>query len=679
MIQLGSTPDTDGTHFALYSGIAEDVELCFFNAAGDQTHTQLLSNCDAGIWHDFVPKCRAGQRYGYRVHGPWAPERGSRCNPSKLMLDPYARRIDGELVWHDAVFDYQQRDDNETLIPCTKDSAPWVPFSVVCDPASPSPHQRPRVPWKETIFYECNVRGYTMLHPGVPDDDKGKFAGMKNAEVLAYIKALGITSIELMPLQSFVDEHHLAQQNLRNLWGYNTVGFFAPMSRYAGGDPVSELCDMVRAMHDAGLEVILDVAYNHTGEAGFHGPSLSFRGIDNLTYYRVDRENPALYINDTGCGNTLNVDHPRVRELVLDSLAYFAETIGVDGFRFDLASILGRHEHGFSTTHPLLGAISSDPRLDKLKLIAEPWDPGPGGYQLGQFPSRWAEWNDKYRDTVRQFWRGDHGMSGSVAQRVHGSADIFDANDRPPFASINFITSHDGYTLTDVVSYEQRHNEANGEDNRDGHTHNYSCNYGEEGETGDAQRNALRRRQRLNMLATLLLSQGTPMLLGGDEFGNSQQGNNNAYAQDNPLGWLNWSALRTDAEFTDQVRELIWLRRETPLLRLQEYVHDSLPVQGGRFEIRWINAAGEIKHDDEWSDSRSFSLLISEYGKGKSEVSLAISINSFHEAATLELPASKRAWRVIFASGNYDETPQSGTTSLTLEGRTIALLRREKR
>jgi len=674
MTQLGSTPEADGTNFALYSGVAEGVELCLFNSAGQQTHTQLLSKCDDGIWHDFVPGCLAGQRYGYRVHGPFAAERGLRCNPAKLLVDPYARQIVRDFVWHESVFDSKPGKGKERRIN-TQDSAPYIPLSVVTANSGPPQHQRPRVPWKDSIFYESNVRGYTMRHPAVAEEDRGRFAGMRNADVLKYIKALGVTSIELMPIHAFIDEHHLARQNLRNFWGYNTVNFFAPMPRYGGEHPLNELKEMVRAIHDAGLEVILDVVYNHTGESGFDGPTVSFRGIDNLCYYRVDAEDPSNYINDTGCGNTLNVDHPVVRRLIVDSLGYFGEHIGVDGFRFDLAPVLGRYAHGFSNTHPLLGDISNDSRLKNLKLIAEPWDTGPGGYQLGEFPPRWAEWNDQYRDAVRKFWRGDLDTSGALAQRMHGSADIFECNGRPPFASVNFVSSHDGYTLRDLVSYEHRHNEANGEDNRDGHSHNYSCNYGHEGDSDESELLELRRRQRLNILATLLFSQGTPMLLAGDEFGNTQNGNNNAYAQDNEMGWLDWSGLETDPGFAEQVRELIWLRRETALVRIESYVHDSLPTPDGRIDIGWINAAGEFKHDDEWFESRAFTLTMSEKKQDGTESAVAISINSHHEEATIRLPATARSWRVSWSNGVTSESLKSDR-SLTLAGRSIALLQR---
>ncbi|MGB5257198.1 MAG: glycogen debranching protein GlgX, partial [Woeseiaceae bacterium] len=516
---LGATPDESGTNFAIYSAVADGVELCLFDSNGQQVQIHHMPDCQDGVWNGYLPGCGAGQHYGYRIHGPYDPAKGLRCNAAKLLLDPYAREIAGELNWHPAIFDYVGGGD-EMLIN-SRDSAPYVPKSVVRATIEDTITPAPRIPWADTVFYECNVRGYTMLHPAIEEASRGTFDGLRQKDVLQYLKALGVTSVELMPVHTFVDEHHLVELGLRNFWGYNTVGFFAPMQRYARGDSVSEFRDMVRALHEAGLEVILDVAYNHTGEGNHLGPSLSFRGIDNLAYYRTQPGDQGVYINDTGCGNTVDFDHIRVRQMMLDSLEYWTSTMGVDGFRFDLATVLGRRRDGFSPTHPVLSDISNHPALRNAKLIAEPWDPGPGGYQLGHFPPRWAEWNDRFRDDVRQFWRGDDGKSGDLAMRLRGSADLFEASLRRPLASVNLITAHDGFTLRDTVSYEHRHNEANGEDNRDGHAHNYSSNYGAEGETSDDGINAIRRRQRLNLLATLLLSQGTPLLLAGDEFGNT--------------------------------------------------------------------------------------------------------------------------------------------------------------
>jgi glycogen operon protein len=659
---LGATPDESGTNFAIYSAVAERVELCLFDEHGQQTQTARLPDCDNGIWHGFLPDCRAGQRYGYRVHGPFDPEDGLRCNPAKLLIDPYARQLSGEFAWHPAVFD-----DNNN------DSAPFIPKSVVRSAFNDPLPAGPDIPWGETIFYECNVRGYTMRHPALDEAARGTFEGMRHKEVLAHLKSLGVTSIELMPVQAFIDEQHLAEQGLRNYWGYNTVSFFAPMSRYARGDAVGEFRDMVRALHDAGLEVILDVAYNHTGEGDHRGPTISFRGIDNRCYYRTEPHHHGTYVNDTGCGNTINIDHMRVRQLILDSLDYWATDMGVDGFRFDLATILGRRTDGFSPTHPFLASISNLSSLRHLKLIAEPWDPGPGGYQLGHFPPRWAEWNDRYRDTVRSFWRGDPGTSGNLARRLHGSADLFEASARPPYASVNFVTAHDGFTLMDVVSYDHKHNEANGEDNRDGHSHNLSYNYGIEGTTDDEDIIEIRRRQRLNMLATLLFSQGSPMLLAGDELGNSQHGNNNGYAQDNDTSWLDWS--HPDPEFTELVRQLVWLRRETPMLRLQSYLHGTIDTGASEVSIRWCNQDGDPKQDEEWTASRAFSVIIDEKMNDGSHRAAAILINGADHDNRLGLPASDvfRQWRFAWLSCREIEAKLSSAT-VSLPGCSIALL-----
>lgn len=661
---LGPVPSDGGTNFAVYSAVAERVEVCLFDTNGYQVEAHDLPGNSNGVWHGFLPGCGAGQRYGYRVHGPYDRARGLRCNPQKLLVDPYARRLHGDFRWTDTVLDSN-----------ASDSAGDVPFSVVTEVGAPCEERKPRVPWGETIFYECNTRGYTMQHPGIDDAQRGRFSGLSNKKVVEYIKALGITSIELMPVYAFIDEHHLVDKDLRNLWGYNSISFFAPMPRYAAGDADLELREMVRTFHDAGLEVVLDVAYNHTGEGGADGPTISFRGIDNLTYYRTPPYAPGEYINDTGCGNTLKVEHPRVRQLIVESLAYFSTVMGVDGFRFDLATILGRREHGFSKGHPLLLDISNDPRLANTKLVAEPWDPGPGGYQLGNFPPRWAEWNDVYRDGVREFWRGDHGKSGVLARRIHGSADIFEASGRGPDASINFITAHDGFTLRDTVSYVHRHNEANGENNRDGHSSNYSSNFGVEGETSDESINRQRRRQRLNLLATLMMSQGTPMILAGDEFGNSQNGNNNAYAQDNETGWVDWSGLDHDPDFAAQVRELIWLRRENPLLRLQQFVHGTLELPDGEIRIDWINQEGETKQGTEWAHSRAFTKVITRTRKDGSDSKIAILINAHHHPAQMRLSRSgtRHNWRIVFCSAE-EGFELDGERTVDIPEQSMALL-----
>lgn len=639
--RLGATPGDGGTNFALWSSVAERVELCLFDEHRNQVSLDL-PNCDDGVWHGFVPGCGPGQRYGFRVHGPWQPADGLRCNPAKLLLDPYARRLDGEFDWSGDVFDYRLLKNGKLRI-CNQDSAPSVPLSVVTKPFDRSATHLP-VPWTETIVYECNVRGFTMRHPAVPEADRGRFAGMRNRDVLDYVKALGITSVEIMPALAYIDEHHLVEKGLRNYWGYNTINFFAPMPRLAGADPVTELRSMVDAIHAAGLEVILDVAYNHTGETNGFGPTLCFRGIDNLAYYRTDPHDASVYINDTGCGNTINADHPRVQALIVDSLRYLHSDIGFDGFRFDLAPVLGRHAHGFSTRHPLLAAITDDPGLRSAKLIAEPWDPGPGGYQLGHFPHRWGEWNDVFRDTVRRFWRGDVDQCGELAKRIHGSSDIFEGRGRPPTASVNKITAHDGYTLADLVSYERRHNEANGEGNRDGHQHNLSRNYGVEGPSEDETIRAIRRRQRLNMLATLLFSQGTPMLLAGDELGHSQGGNNNAYAQDNETTWIDWTANDDDA-FTNAVRQLIWLRRNSPQLRMPDYIHNPPAGATAEHRFEWYDDQAEPLVGDSWNYCQAFAVLMADRNG-----SCLLVINASEASADMRLPTIESQWQLQFAS-----------------------------
>ncbi|MEE4161173.1 MAG: glycogen debranching protein GlgX, partial [Woeseiaceae bacterium] len=651
--QPGAVADDDGVNFAVFSSTAEMIELCLFDERGRQTARLPLPGRDGDMHHGYVPGLRPGQRYGFRAHGRWAPAEGLRHNASKLLLDPYARRLSGEFRWDSAVFDYVSVETRHE--PNTKDSAPFMPKCVVTGPLDALP-RGPEIPFADTIVYETNVRGYTMRHPAVDESLRGRFAGMTHGAVLGHLKALGVTSVELMPVQAWIDEHHLAEIGLRNYWGYNTVAFMAPMQRLAGADPNAEFRDMVRTIHDAGLEVILDIAFNHTGESNALGPVLSFKGLDNLAYYRTLPGQPSEYINDTGTGNTINADHPVVQALVLDSLGHWANTMGVDGFRFDLAPILGRHADGFSSGHPLLNAIVDDPALRHVKMIAEPWDPGPGGYQLGHFPGRWAEWNDRFRDGVRRFWRGDAGLAGDFAQRLHGSADLFGPAGRPPAASVNFVTAHDGFTLCDSVSYEHRHNEANGEDNRDGHAHNFSINYGVEGPSDDAGIEARRRRHRLNLLATLLVSQGTPMLLAGDEFGNTQVGNNNAYAQDNEIGWLDWSGLESDPEFTEQVRQLIRLRREMPLLRLADYIHDGLDTPGGRVTIGWHSAGGDTLEDHEWTEGRAKLVLLQRDNGPEDREQLAIVVNGSEENLRFHLPpAAGPHWSMRFtstASGN---------------------------
>ena len=655
---LGAVVYASGANFALYSSVAESVELCLFDDHGHEIARHALPACTDDVWHGFLPGCRAGRHYGYRVRGPFDPSNGLRCNPSKLLIDPYARRLAGEFEWHEAVFDHNDLD-----------SAPFVPKCVLVDGARPA-SAGPQVPWPESIFYETNVRGFTMLHPQVDMADRGRFSGMRNADVLEYLKSLGITAVELMPVQAFIDEHHLAKRGLRNFWGYNSINFFAPANRYARTDPIGEFRDMVDRIHDAGLEVILDVAYNHTGEADGNGPTLSFRGIDNQAYYRLEALDAGIYVNDTGCGNTMDADSGVVQQLVIDSLKYWATDMGVDGFRFDLATVLGRHANGFSSEHPLLRAIANDSVLRDRKLIAEPWDPGPGGYQLGRFPPGWAEWNDRSRDAMRAYWRGDGDSVRELARRIHGSSDLFEHNGRGPFASVDFITCHDGFTLSDLVSYERRHNEANGEKNRDGHAHNLSCNYGVEGPSDDPAIVAQRRQHRLNLIATLLFSQGTPMLLAGDEFGNSQGGNNNAYAQDNATGWLDWTGLQQDIDFVASVRALLRARRNSELFRIDAHVHGVYQGEAGVVRNTWVNSDGSERQGDDWDDERVFGFLVSRDHDGTA--SMLLLINAGADEREFVLPGEAMNWQVDASTGGDRHAVYRD--SLGLKARTVMLL-----
>ena len=639
--RLGATALEGGVNFALYASQADAVELCLFDEAGETTARHFMPAQHNGVWNGFVPGCRPGQRYGYRVHGPWDPVQGLRHNPAKLLLDPYARRLEGRFRWSHALFDYDVSKPDE-WIRSDADSAADVPFCVVEDGGTCFLFRRPVVPWSSAVVYEANVRGYTMRHPDIPEEERGRFRGMCNAKILEYLKALGITSLELMPVHTRVDEQFLVEKGLRNFWGYNSIQFFTPEGRLGASDPVGEFREMVNAIHDAGIDVILDVAYNHTAEGNERGPSLSFRGIDNQAYYRLAPGQPQHYINDTGCGNTLNTEDIRAQNLVLDSLRYWHAEMGVDGFRFDLATVLGRSRHGFSKSHALLSRISSDPTLESARLIAEPWDPGPGGYQLGRFPAGWSEWNDKFRDSVRRFWRGDDDQDSEFARRIHGSADLFETSGRTPTASVNLVSAHDGFTLMDTVSYEKRHNQANGEKNRDGHRHNFSCNCGVEGPTDEPEINDLRRRQRLNMLATLLFSQGVPMLLGGDEFGNSQSGNNNAYAQDNETGWLDWTGADADPGFLQSVKDLVHIRHRFPLLRQPRFIHGRMPTDTGWCDIAWLHPDGRPMLARDWNSGRVLALVYSNHPDQKDDSpinhAVAVLFNASKNDVEFELP-----------------------------------------
>ncbi|WP_104202268.1 glycogen debranching protein GlgX [Billgrantia saliphila] len=607
---LGATWDGLGVNFALFSAHATKVELCLFDESGTQEleHIELPEYTDE-VWHGYLPDARPGQLYAYRVHGPYEPQAGHRFNPNKLLLDPYAKQIVGELSWDEALFGYTIGHPDGDLSFDERDSAPFMPRCRVIDPAFTWGRARSiQQPWDRTVLYETHVRGFTMRHPSVPEALRGTFSGLMVNEVVDYVHSLGVSSVELLPIHAFLDDQRLLEQGLRNYWGYNTLGFFAPHSRYLSGDNINEFKQMVACYHAAELEVILDVVYNHTAEGNELGPTLSLKGIDNATYYRLLPDEPRYYIDDTGTGNTLNLSHPRVLQMVTDSLRYWATEMRVDGFRFDLATILGREPHGFDEGGGFLDSCRQDPVLSQVKLIAEPWDCGPGGYQVGGFPPGWAEWNDRFRDTTRAFWRGDQGQLAEFASRLMGSADLFDRRGRRPFASVNFVTAHDGFTLYDLVAYNDKHNDANGENNQDGHDHNLSWNHGEEGPTDDPGIQSLRLRQIRNFLATLLLSQGTPMLLAGDEMLRTQQGNNNAYCQDNEISWLDWN-LEGDAHaMIEYVRHLITLRLHYPILRRGRFLSGEYNEEMGLREVTWLAPDGSEMDVERWEDPEASSL-----------------------------------------------------------------------
>ena len=616
----GATCLDGGVNFALFSAHATQVEVCIYDDSGQhETARFALPEYTDEVWHGFVPGLGPGTRYGYRVHGPYEPLRGHRFNPNKLLLDPYAKAYVGTLTWAPEIFGYTVGHPDADLSFDERDSAPFVPKCVVVESryewAQPA---RVRVPWERTVVYEGHVRGLTMRHPAVPEQLRGTFAGMADAAVIEYIRDLGVTSVELLPVHTFLDQPFLTDKGLTNYWGYDSIGFFAADPRYFAKPEIDEFKTMVDAYHRAGLEVILDVVYNHTPEGSELGPTLSFKGIDNASYYRLmpaegDTSGPRYYINDTGTGNTLNLSHPRVLQMVTDSLRYWVTEMHVDGFRFDLATILAREPSGFDADSGFLHACRQDPVLAGVKLIAEPWDCGPGGYQVGRFPPGWAEWNDTFRVTVRAFWKGDEATAAGLAQCLSGSADTFNHRGRRPWASVNFITAHDGFTLADCVSYNDKHNDANGENNRDGSSNNRSWNCGEEGATDDAAVLALRARQQRNLLATLLLSQGTPMLTAGDEYGRSQQGNNNAYCQDNELSWLDWAGVpEAGRRQTAFVRGLLALRSELPLLRLNRFLCAPADAQAGDPVVTWLAPDGSEMGPQQWADpnTRCFGMLI---------------------------------------------------------------------
>lgn len=612
----GATWDGTGVNFSLYSERATGVDLCFFDELNEEEKEVIpLREVTAYVWHCYLPGVKTGQLYGYRVHGPYDPVNGDRFNPAKLVIDPYAKALAGETGWNAPVFGYPLGSEHEDLCPDPNDSSRGVPKGVITTRYFDWENDRPPMrPLDETVLYELHVRGFTKLHSGIPEEMRGTYAALAHPVIIEYLKRLGITAVELMPVHEYVDDKRLIEAGLHNYWGYNSINFFAPEQRYAStgcrGEQVNEFKAMVKALHRAGIEVILDVVYNHTAEGNHLGPTLSFKGIDNATYYRLVRNEPRFYMDYTGTGNTLNVRHPQVLKLIMDSLRYWVLEMHVDGFRFDLAAALARELHEVDRLSAFFDTINQDPVISQVKLIAEPWDVGEGGYQVGKFPPLWAEWNGRYRDVVRRYWKGDDGQLAEFGHRLTGSSDLYQRDGRHPTASINFITAHDGFTLHDLVSYDQKHNEANGENNQDGSNDNHSSNYGVEGETGDPAINETRLRQQLNMLATLLLSQGVPMICGGDEIGRTQRGNNNGYAQDNETSWVDWDLddrRRTLLEFT---RRLVDIRRSHPNLHRRKFFQDrsispgtgDRDLGGGHYvkDIMWVRPDGHEMAEQEW-------------------------------------------------------------------------------
>ncbi len=700
---LGATFDGGGVNFSIFSENATKVELCLFDSAEDkrESHRIELKEQTDLAWHAYLPDVYSGQLYGYRLHGPYEPEHGHRFNPNKIVLDPYAKAIGRDLAWCDAMFAYRVGDSDEDLSFDSRDNAAWAPLAAVIDSAFTWGDDRPpEIPRHGSVIYELHVKGFTQQNPDVPEELRGTYLGLASDAAVSYLKELGVTAVELMPVHHRVDDRHLVDRGLSNYWGYNTLGFFAPDSRYSsshnGLESVRDFKRMVHALHAAGIEVILDVVYNHTAEGNHMGPTLSLRGIDNASYYRLMGDDPRYYMDYTGCGNTLNMCHPRVLQLIMDSLRYWVQEMHVDGFRFDLASALARELHEVDRLGAFFDIIHQDPVLSQVKLIAEPWDLGEGGYQVGNFPVGWNEWNGKYRDSVRQFWRGDAGVVSEFATRLAGSSDLYEHNGRRPSASINFITAHDGFTLQDLVSYNDKRNEANGEDNRDGESHNLSWNCGEEGPSEDPRVVRLREQQKRNFMATLLLSQGVPMLRGGDELSHTQHGNNNAYCQDNEISWLDWELDDSQRAFLEFVKQLIRLKREQPALHRPRFFQGR-PIRGTEIkDIQWLEPSGREMTDASWHSDlvRSLGVLLAgdligesdEFGQPLRGDTLLILLNAYHEPVEFTLPAhgEDACWQLAFntaadppPAGAEGDPPESWRSDqvFRLDGRATVLLR----
>ena len=689
---LGAAFDGFGTNFSLFSEVADRVELCLFDSSGTETRIDL-PEVTALCWHAFLPGIGPGQLYGFRVHGPWDPAAGHRCNPAKLLLDPYAKAIQGQVQWNKAMFPYRFSNGQEVLE--DTDSAPFSPRSVVINPYFDWIDDRPlRCPLHETVIYEIHVKGFTRLHPDIPEELRGTYTALTHPAVLNHLKALGVTAVELMPVHQFIHDEHLVRNGLRNYWGYNSIGYFAPHNEYSGtgetGQQVQEFKQMVKVLHDEGIEVILDVVYNHTAEGNHLGPMLCFKGIDNAAYYRLEHDDRRYYRDYTGTGNSLNMAHPHVLQLIMDSLRYWVLDMHVDGFRFDLASALARQLHDVDRLSAFFDLIQQDPVVGQVKLIAEPWDVGDGGYQVGNFPPQWSEWNGKYRDCIRDFWRGREQTLGEFAYRFTGSSDLYENTSRRPFASINFVTAHDGFTLHDLVSYNEKHNEANLEENRDGESHNRSWNCGVEGPTLERAVIDLRQRQKRNFLATLVLSQGVPMLLGGDETGRTQQGNNNAYCQDNPLSWIDWEAADTD--LLDFAGRLIALRRDHPVFRRRKWFQGRSIHGEQEHDIGWFTPEGSEMAEENWEGGSAGAIGIflngdaipsmDDRGNPIRGESFYLLINAHHEPVTFRIPGQEWGafWVQVFdtTDGIFQEDwPSYGPgEEVEVTGRSLVLLKR---
>ena len=690
---LGATWDGLGVNFALFSANATKVELCLFDASGEVELERIeLPEYTDEIFHGYLPDAHPGLIYGYRVHGPYEPQNGHRFNPNKLLIDPYAKQLVGELRWSEALFGFTIGHPDADLSFDERDSAPFVPKSKVIDPAFTwGRDQRVSIPWDRTLIYETHVRGISMLHPSVPEAVRGTFAGLMVEDVLDHIRKLGVSSIELLPIHAFVNDQHLLQKGLNNYWGYNSIAFFAPHPRYLANGKIAEFKEMVAHLHDAGLEVILDVVYNHTAEGNEQGPTLSMRGIDNVSYYRLNPQDKRFYINDSGTGNTLDVSHPCVLQMVTDSLRYWATEMHVDGFRFDLATILGRYHEGFDERHSFLVACRQDPVLRQVKLIAEPWDCGPGGYQVGGFAPGWVEWNDRFRDTVRTFWKGDDGQLADFAARMTASGELFNQRGRRPYCSVNFVTAHDGFTLRDLVSYNQKHNEANDENNQDGTNHNLSWNHGVEGPTDDPEINALRLRQMRNFFATLLLAQGTPMIVAGDEFSRTQHGNNNAYCQDSETGWVNWDMDEDGKSLLKFVKRLTKLRMAYPVLRRGRFLVGDFNEDIGVKDVTWLAPDASEMTIEQWHDrhGRCLGMLmdgraqVSGIRRPGADATLLLIVNAHHDVVNFTLPQvpEGESWNCLLDTDRpllRGREPWAFDSEFPVTGRSLALFELER-